>query len=1013
MADLSGITKQVQAQTTTPTVAPPPTSVSPSSPLAAQAQKTVSIPEGAGKPLAPVAPVKPTLEQYYQSQGFKNVGNGVYRENLSGGGWREYHSSGVDAGKYTQFTPSGNTVRSATVFSTPTYNQYISAGNLQGRAPVYHTEVTSKSIAQIQSAPTTKTTVSGGVKTTTDVYGNVLKQEAAPVDTSKLPSSLVGKTLTPTEAVALGKAPVGTVTDVARAVSSGAVSGYSLVNPQTQKTEYFLTQKEAVARVAELNKSFEKPTLPSTPQSTVESFMGKIERGEKLDLTPAKVPLFDPVTGKPTIRFEDTIIPQPELRRDTKYGLLVRSDIAEQQKAQREQALIKESVPSSITSLSPVATYSRNLGEDIAKDIRNITVDTSGLPKELKESPGYAALQFAVPKVRESVARLAEFSGMIEPTTELIGKTLVTQSTKIPEMLAVGTIVTVGGMAKQIETDPVQFISDILVAKKVADLPGKSPIKYRDISIGKDVSGATSQKGLYLEYGRESIPLFGKISHPESLPIPESLHSQLLRSEMGGINVEEVKVPEPTPVYPGLRLGESITIGTPKFTGTVADVSLARGKTQGLTPEEIKAGIETHHTNYLTGEGSKLTTEQHDLWHNIDEKLGKPVTVDTTSKEFQSLTPKLQKFYKDNFVNVRQITERVATGELGSFTTVKDVKSGKPMSVFETKEGLEYIDTPSHMKVIQENIIGKYDPAEQSMVLSRLAKRGMTFGVKSHFTMKDIPLEDVLNPENKVNVKTAKNIREYLESKAQEIDIWGSIAQKAQVVGEKGTRYHREVGDIDLHVPDPATTKAELIKVIEKTQPGKGQELVEALFDIKPHTEPLLSELEVGSSYAGKGKKIFGFEEEPTVKIGKFSAVSLSEQSTAKLGGSSGLRASKAMGHPGRVVKDVFDFSFITEPTLTESIKFNPLKQAKARGLDIKIQEEAVAKAKRDFTLEQQTQFAEYVEEFKTGKEVSTEPQKVKLVSREVKATTPIIGKRIVAGVDCTPKSGQVVKKHS
>lgn len=340
------------------------------------------------------------------------------------------------------------------------------------------------------------------------------------------------------------------------------------------------------------------------------------------------------------------------------------------------------------------------------------------------------------------------------------------------------------------------------------------------------------------------------------------------------------------------------------------------------------------------------------------------------------------------------VTNRAAI-KIGDKTLVVGTPKFTPESTqqlfetqFKSKEGYEYFQSPTELKIAKENIIKGYTPEEQSMVENRLAKRELSYGVNSKFSMGDIPLEDVLNPENKVQPQTAANLRNYLESKKGEIDIWGSIAQKAQVVGEGQTRYHRTVGDIDIHTPNPELTRTDLVNIVEKTQPGQGSEIVSHLFDIKPHEAPEISSYTSGS-LAGKQGKIFGFNEEPVAKIGKFEAVSLSEQTTAKLGGSTGLRETGASGHPGRVVKDTFDLTFIDEPTLTESMPWwNPFKKAKAKALDVKLQEEAIAKSKRDFTPEQSTQFNKLIEDMRSGQVVESTPVKQRLISKNTEPTT-------------------------
>jgi hypothetical protein len=203
---------------------------------------------------------------------------GYWRVNLPTGGYILYDTI---HGSQAQYSPSGNVVRPPTQFTMPTYNP-------PSPTTPYHTEAPNIA-AQVQPAPTTKSTVSGGVKTTTDVYGNILKQEAvAPTPTTQ-PSSIVGRVLTSAESTAMMKAPVGTVIDVPRAVSSGAVPGYT-VDVSGKPTQYFLTQPEAERYAA---------SIPYEPKPGEYGYHATAERPQGLynPIIPvATIPGYKPVT---------------------------------------------------------------------------------------------------------------------------------------------------------------------------------------------------------------------------------------------------------------------------------------------------------------------------------------------------------------------------------------------------------------------------------------------------------------------------------------------------------------------------------------------------------------------------------------------------------------------------------------------------------------------------------------------------------------------------------------------
>jgi len=325
--------------------------------------------------------------------------------------------------------------------------------------------------------------------------------------------------------------------------------------------------------------------------------------------------------------------------------------------------------------------------------------------------------------------------------------------------------------------------------------------------------------------------------------------------------------------------------------------------------------------------------------------------------------------------------------------------AGEQFGGFQSKGGIEYFKNPTELKIATENIINTYDPATQTLFKDVIAKRELTYGTKATHKLNDVPLEEVLTQTHGLKPETAQNVRAYMEAQSQqgELIIWGSSANKALVMGKGGVGYFREIGDIDIHVRNPAATSQELFNIISKTEaPGKVTPKGSAglatekgtLFDIKnieggapEGSGPIGSQPSTGD--------IFGFKREPVDIVGKFQTVSLSEQTTSKLS-SVALREQTISAHAGRAGKDPFDLSFINEPAGTKALEqsLNPytryIKAPRAKALDIKIQEATTAKiraqpegtAPGQITTEQKALYFKNLEAMKAGEPVTSTPTK-------------------------------------
>ncbi|KPQ41105.1 MAG: hypothetical protein MPEBLZ_04361, partial [Candidatus Methanoperedens nitroreducens] len=147
--------------------------------------------------------------------------------------------------------------------------------------------------------------------------------------------------------------------------------------------------------------------------------------------------------------------------------------------------------------------------------------------------------------------------------------------------------------------------------------------------------------------------------------------------------------------------------------------------------------------------------------------------------------------------------------------------------------------------------------------------------------------------------ETIKNVKKWFDN--QDTVVAGSVAQKSQMRGLP----HRELHDIDFYIENPQAKAAELLDLIEKTDPGKvylktpgGHQLITkeggTIFDVKPPEGlvDLVPEALGSPGYQRAAEKYvhFAFKYEDPVKIGGIKATSLSEQATRKMGSTIGLR---------------------------------------------------------------------------------------------------------------------------
>ncbi len=333
--------------------------------------------------------------------------------------------------------------------------------------------------------------------------------------------------------------------------------------------------------------------------------------------------------------------------------------------------------------------------------------------------------------------------------------------------------------------------------------------------------------------------------------------------------------------------------------------------------------------------------------------------------------------------------------------------------------------SPLEVRLAKKSIIEKYPELEQRIALESLQLRGMTFGTKSAFTTKELPLKEPLE-RHELKPETIKNIEAWIKGQ-KDIVVGGSTAQKAQMKGMT-----REVHDIDIYVKDRAKATQELLGIIEKTEPkGKvtpksktpGGEMTSlrtkkgTIFDIHDIKPTAVSEygLSIESPKANLLK--FGFTKEPQVKIGGIKAQALSEQATAKMASTISLRKG-GVGPTEWRYKDIGDYLKI-EPELIESQQsglFSGLrtgKIAREKRLSKQLSEDWITKM-MSATKEQQKDFWEaYKSPSKEVLFVSESLKPKRTAVKSVKESTEQIVRgvgRAGAGTALTPQ--EVVKKY-
>lgn len=321
--------------------------------------------------------------------------------------------------------------------------------------------------------------------------------------------------------------------------------------------------------------------------------------------------------------------------------------------------------------------------------------------------------------------------------------------------------------------------------------------------------------------------------------------------------------------------------------------------------------------------------------------------------------------------------------------------SNLDIGTFESTSGIRDFSNPTAQKIATDNILKTYDPATQDLFRQTIEKRELTYGTPATHKLSDVPLEEVITGRHGLKPETAQNVRAYMETQSQQGDLilWGSTANKAAVMGPGGVGYFRELGDIDIHVRNPAAASQELFNIISKTE-APGTVTLEGtgistrkghIFDVKD-IQGQAPGTPAGSGPVGSST--FGFKAEAPEQIGKFKTVSLSEQTTNKLS-SIALRENTISAAAHRAGKDPFDLVYINEPAQTLGLEqsWNPytryIKAPKAKALDAAIQEKTWAKIQSQpvgsgpgqITAQQKELFFKNVDAMKAGQPVATTPE--------------------------------------
>jgi len=266
-------------------------------------------------------------------------------------------------------------------------------------------------------------------------------------------SSLVGTKLSIAESEAMMKVPIGGITDVRRAVSSGAVSGYS-VDIAGQPTEYFLTEQAAQQYITQAKPQARQPQARQ-PQAQAQ---GQIAQSQTPILTAAMARTqFDySYAETPGIPKEEWLTMTrkgwtPQVMPDAEKGYVWRPP----ELSQKEKVLLSV-MPSGGIELSAFSANIYRQAQNAAEAIR-------GLDKGFVRAPGFDPGADLTGLVKESIARTVEFGGAIPGTVETIGRAAIKSPAALPGMAVVGGLFVVGGIAEQAEKEPAQLVADVAV----------------------------------------------------------------------------------------------------------------------------------------------------------------------------------------------------------------------------------------------------------------------------------------------------------------------------------------------------------------------------------------------------------------------------------------------------------------------------------------------------------------------------------------------------------------------
>lgn len=190
--------------------------------------------------------------------------------------------------------------------------------------------------------------------------------------------------------------------------------------------------------------------------------------------------------------------------------------------------------------------------------------------------------QTAALHVKESAARVLEFAGGIPATTEIFAKAAEKNPASVPAMLGMGALFTVGGIAKQAEKEPAQFVSDIAVStvafhsvkagvgktQEFVKFSGKEFVAPQKIMESKIISGdiefPTARKGttalqLVNEFKKSPFKLpgtEGKIGgwHATPIEFPKATKTFAGSSESPGLYIAPSTSPHFWKVSTGYKL---------------------------------------------------------------------------------------------------------------------------------------------------------------------------------------------------------------------------------------------------------------------------------------------------------------------------------------------------------------------------------------------------------------------------------------------------------------------------